>query len=206
VNAGPSVIVGSNAVPGDLKALTAWMKQPGRRAKVSHAGAGSFGHLCAVLFAQSVGADVDYVPYRGGGPALADTVAGHVDLNCGSLIIAAELIKTGQIKGLGVTSREPADALPGVPSLVKLGFKDLDIPFWHGIFAPAGTPRPVVDRLNAALRQAIADPKVIKTFADYGVYAYPPEEQTPEAANALLRGEIKRWADVIRTNKIEATQ
>ena len=86
----------------------------------------------------------------------------------------------------------------------ELGYKKLDIDFWHMLLAPAGTPRPIVDKLNSALRAALADAKVDKTFADGGMDLYPPEEETPEAAAALLKREIKLWGDVIRANHIAA--
>ena len=86
----------------------------------------------------------------------------------------------------------------------ELGYKKLDIDFWHMLLAPAGTPRPIVDKLNAALRTALADPKVKKTYADGGMDEYPAEEETPEAARALLKREIKLWGDVVRNNHIAA--
>jgi tripartite-type tricarboxylate transporter receptor subunit TctC len=89
--------------------------------------------------------------------------------------------------------------------MVELGYKKLDIDFWHMLLAPAGTPRPIVDKLNSALRTALADPKLRKTYADGGMDEYPPDEETPEAASALLKREITLWGDVIRANHI-ATQ
>jgi tripartite-type tricarboxylate transporter receptor subunit TctC len=84
----------------------------------------------------------------------------------------------------------------------ELGYKNLDIEFWHMLLAPAGTPRPIIEKLNAALRVALADPKVRKTFADGGMDEYPADQETPEAASALLKREIARWGDVVRTNHI----
>jgi tripartite-type tricarboxylate transporter receptor subunit TctC len=86
----------------------------------------------------------------------------------------------------------------------EVGYKKLDLDFWHMLFAPAGTPRPVVDHLNAALRHAFADAKVQKTFADGGMDLFPPGQQTPEAAGALLKSELKLWGDVIRASNISA--
>ena len=107
-------------------------------------------------------------------------------------------VRAGLVKGFGVSAREPVAALPEVPSLTQLGHKELELQHWHGIFAPAGTPRPIIDQLNAALRKAIADPRIRKAFADVSANEIAPEQQTPEALGALLHSEIKRWGDVIR--------
>ena len=205
VNNSASIIAGRSTIPANSVAdVVRWMKEPGRNAKVAHAGVGSFGHLCGVLFVQEVGATVDQIPYRGGGPALNDVVAGHADLSCLSVTIAAELIKAGKLKGFGILGKDRFAGLPDVESLWQAGYKGLDLQFWHALFVPAGTPRPVVDRLNAALRQSFANARVRKAFDDNGMEAYPAEQQSPEAATALLKSEIKRWGEVIRANNIQA--
>ena len=101
-----------------------------------------------------------------------------------------------------IIGRNRFAGLPDLPTMGEAGYKKLDLDFWHMLFAPAGTPRPIVDRLNAALRHALADAKVKKTFADGGMDLYPADQETPEAAAALLKSEIKRWGDVIRANNI----
>jgi tripartite-type tricarboxylate transporter receptor subunit TctC len=203
VNTSATMIAGSSNIPGSTVAdLVKWMKEPGRNAKMAHAGVGAFGHLCGVLFVQEVGAKADQIPYRGGGPALNDTVAGHADLSCLSAAIAAELIKSGKLKGFGIFGKTRFAGLPNVESLWEAGYKNLDLQFWHALFAPTGTPRPVIDRLNAALRQSFGDAKVRTAFEKNGMETYPAAEQTPDAATALLKAEIKRWGDVIRANNI----
>jgi tripartite-type tricarboxylate transporter receptor subunit TctC len=174
--------------------------------KFAHAGPGSVAHLCAAQFAQAVGIQADMIPYRGGGPASSDTIAGHTDLFCGALAQLIPQVRAGTVKGLGVTAREPVAALPNTPSLVQLGHKELEIHHWHALFAPAGTPRPIIDQLNAALRKAIADPKIRKAFDDVSASEIPPAQQTPEALGALLHSEIKRWGEVVRAAKIEVNQ
>ena len=101
-----------------------------------------------------------------------------------------------------VIGRKRFAGLPDLPTMGELGYKKLDLDFWHMFLAPAGTPRPIVDRLNAALRHALADARVRKTFDEGGMDLFLPEQQTPEAASALLKREIKLWGDVIRTNGI----
>jgi tripartite-type tricarboxylate transporter receptor subunit TctC len=187
--------------PSRFDELLSWMKQPGQSIKVGHPGVGSFGHLAEVLIMQELGVKVTQVPYRGAGPALVDLLAGQVDLGPISAVIAGPLVKAGKLKAYAVIGRKRFAALPDLPTMGELGYK-IDIDFWHMLLAPAGTPRPIVDKLNTALRAALADATVNKTFAEGGMDLYPPDEETPEAASALLKREIKLWGDVIRANHI----
>ena len=207
INYSPMVLVGRNTLPANTMAeLATWIRQNGANVKIAHAGSGTLAHLCAAILAQSLGTTVTMVPYRGGAPALTDTLAGHTDLYCSSPTTAIEQINGRQVKGFAVTAPEPMPSLPGVPSAVAMGYKDLDIQFWQGLFVAAATPRPVIDRLNGAVQLALADAKVIKAFADSGMTAFAKAEQGPDAATTKLVSEIKRWGDVIRTNKIETAQ
>ena len=190
--------------PSKFDELVRWMKTPEQNVKVAHAGVGSFGHLAGVLVAQELGAKVTQVPYRGAGPALNDLLAGQVDLSSQSAVQAGPLIKAGKIKAYAIIGRTRFAGLPDLPTMGELGYKKLDLDFWHMLLAPAGTPRPIVDRLNAALRHSLADARVKKTFADGGMDLFPPGQQTPEAASALLKSELKLWGDVIRANNIQA--
>jgi tripartite-type tricarboxylate transporter receptor subunit TctC len=205
VNFSPMVLVGRKTLEADTMAeMAAWMKRASPDVKFAHAGSGSLAHLCAALLAQSLGVKVTMIPYRGGTPAITDILAGHSDIYCSSPSTAMEQIKGKLIKAFAVTSPERMATLPEVPSVVALGYKDLDIQFWQGLFVAAGTPKPVIDRLNEALQLALADPKVRKSFAESGMSTFPTDERSPEAATAKLRSEIKRWGDVIRANNIAA--
>jgi len=188
----------------DFKELLAWMKSPGRSAKIGHPGVGSFGHLGEVLVFQEMGVKVTQVPYRGAGPALVDLLAGQVDLGPISAVVAQPLVKSGKLKAYAVVGTKQFAGLPELKTMAQLGYKNLDIDFWHMLLAPKGTPRPIIDKLNAALRVALADPKLKKLYADGGMEEYPADKETPEAAAALLKSEIKRWGEVVRTNHIFA--
>jgi tripartite-type tricarboxylate transporter receptor subunit TctC len=190
--------------PKNMAELVHWMKEPGRNAKIAHPGVGSFGHLAGVLVAQEFGVSVTQVPYRGAGPALNDLLAGQVDMSSQSAVQAGPLIKAGKLKAYAIIGRARFAGLPDLPTMGELGYKKLNLDFWHMLLAPAGTPRPIIDKLNAALRFAMADARVKKTFADGGMDPFPPDQYTPEAASALLKSEIKLWGDVIRANKIQA--
>ncbi len=203
VNTTINIIVGRPTLAANNFAeLLRWMKEPGRSAKVGHPGVGSFGHLGEVLVFQEMGVNVTQVPYRGAGPALVDLLAGQVDLGPISAVVAQPLVKSGKLKAYAVIGTKRFDGLPQLKTMAELGYKKLDINFWHMLLAPAGTPRPIINKLNAALRTALADPKVKKLYADGGLDQYPPDQETPEAASALLKSEIKRWGDVVRANHI----
>ena len=190
--------------PNNFNELLSWMKQPEQTIKVGHPGVGSFGHLADVLAMQELGVKVTQVPYRGAGPALVDLLAGQVDVGPISAVVAGPLVNAGKLKAYVIIGRKRFAGLPDLPTMGELGYKKLEIDFWHMLLAPAGTPRPIVDKLNSALRAALVDAKLDKTFADGGMDLYPPEEETPEAAAALLEREIKLWGDVIRANHIAA--
>ena len=190
--------------PNNIDELVRWMKAPEQNAKIAHAGVGSFGHLAGVLVAQETGATVTHVPYRGAGPALNDLLGGVADLSSIAAVVAGPLVKAGKIKAYAIIGRNRFAGLPDLPTMGEVGYKKLDLDFWHMLLVPAGTPAPIVERLNAALRHALADAKVRKTFADGGMEVFVPEEQTPDAARTLLKREVKLWGEVIRTNNIAA--
>jgi len=181
-----------------------WMREPGQNIKVGHPGVGSFGHLADVLIVQELGMKVTQVPYRGAGPALVDLLAGQVDLGPISAVVAGPLVRTGKLKAYAIIGRNRFAGLPELKTMGELGYKKIDIDFWHMLLAPAGTPHRIIDKLNSALRAALADPKAQQTFAEGGMDPYPPDELTPAAASALLKREIKLWGDVIRANNIAA--
>ena len=206
VNRSYSFLVGRKTLPASTMAeLLAWMKGPGRPAKFAHPGVGSLAHLTAVMLTQAAGVEVDLVPYRGGAPAMNDIVAGHVDLVMAAPTLSVPLITAGTIKAFAGGAAKARDLLPQVPSFADVGLAVADLDFWQGLFAPAATPRPIVERLNAALREALMHPEVRKSFADIGAEAYPPERQTPQAAAALLAHEIQVLGRVIRDNKLEGS-
>jgi len=203
INTAASVLAARPTLPAnDLKELVAWMKENGHSVKMGHAGLGSYGHLAGVLIAQELGVTPTQIPYRGAGPATVDLLAGQVDLESLAAVASGPLIKAGKLKGFAAIGRKRFPGLPELPTMGELGYKKLDLDFWHMLLAPAGTPRPVIDKLNVALRAALTDERVKKTFAEGGMDLFSPDEMTPEAAGALLSREIKLWGDVIKTNGI----
>jgi tripartite-type tricarboxylate transporter receptor subunit TctC len=205
INTAASTLAGRPTLPANnFKELVAWMKQPGQDIKIGHPGVGSYGHLAGVLVAQEIGVRATQIAYRGAGPALVDLLGNQVDLESQSAVVSGPLVKAGKLKAYAVIGRKRFAGLPDLPTMGELGYKKLDIDFWHMLLVPAGTPRPIVDKLNTALRAALADAKVQKTFADGGMDEFGADEETPEDAAALLKREIKLWGDVIRANHIAA--
>jgi putative tricarboxylic transport membrane protein len=202
INNNPLVLVGRKTLaPDTLKELIAYMKT--KPVKMAHPGAGSTGHLATSLFAQEAGVTVDHIPYRGAAPALQDIAGGHVDLFFATPQSVVQQVASGQVKAYGITAKESSPLFPKVPSFVQELGPKLEILYWHALFAPAGTPDAVVDKLNAALQAIIADPAIVKAWADTGVAPYPKEQRSPAAARALLKGEIARWGQVVRDNNIQ---
>jgi tripartite-type tricarboxylate transporter receptor subunit TctC len=204
VNTSYSFLAVSKTVPANtLDELIAWTKKSGRPLKFAHPGVGTLAHLQAILFTKSFDVKADLVPYRGGAPAMNDVVAGHVDMVWAAPTTAAELIKGDKIKSVGFGANKRYAPLPEIPSFGELGHGDLAISFWHALFAPAGTPQPVIQQLNAALRQTLDDPQVMKAYEERGLEAFPQDQRSPEAAGAVLRAELDRWGTVVRENNIQ---
>lgn len=188
--------------PNTIGELVHWMNEPGRNTKIAHAGIGSFGNLAGVLLAQEIGGAVTHIPYRGAGPALNDLLGEQVDISSISAVVAAPLVRAGKLKAYAIIGRSRFVGLPDLPTMGEVGYKKLDLDFWHMLLAPAGTSQIALDRLNRALIAALSDAKVRKTFDEGGMDLFAPDQQTPQAAAALLRSEIKLWGAVIRANNI----
>jgi putative tricarboxylic transport membrane protein len=205
VNTTTNTLAGRPSLPpNSFDELLRWMKEPGQTIRIGHPGVGSFGHLGEVLIFQELGIKVTQVPYRGAGPALVDLLAGQVDLGPISAVVATPLVNSGKLKAYALIGKKEFAGLPQLKTMGELGFPKADIDFWHMLLAPAATPRPIIDKLNQALRVALTDAKLRKTFTDGGMDLYPQTEESPEAARALLKSEVKLWGDVIRANHIAA--
>jgi putative tricarboxylic transport membrane protein len=205
VNTTTNTLAGRPSLPANnFDELLRWMKEPGQTIRIGHPGVGSFGHLAEVLIFQELGIKVTQVPYRGAGPALVDLLAGQVDLGPISAVVATPLVNFGKLKAYALIGKKDFAGLPQLKTMDQLGYPKADIDFWHMLLAPAATPRPIIEKLNHALRVALTDAKLRKTFSDGGMDLYPQDEESTEAARALLNREVKLWGDVIRANHIAA--
>ncbi len=203
INRNPLVLVGRNTLaPNTLPELFALMKST--NTKFATPGAGSTGHLATSLVIQEAKVPAVQVPYRGAAPALQDIAGGHVDLFFATPQSVVQTVAAGKMKAYGITAKEPSPLFPNVASLSAALGPKLEILYWHALFAPAGTPKPVIDKINAVIQGMMDDPAIVKAWAETGVEPFPKDQRSPEAAKALLSSEIARWAQVIRDNKIEA--
>ena len=199
----PLVLVGRKSLaPSNLAELVAWMRS--NRTTVSHPGTGTTGHMTSIVFARTIGAQIDLVPYRGGGPALQDVLAGHVDLFIATPQAVIELIHSDQIKAFGVTAKEPLPQLPEVKSMAAEISPNLEVLFWTALFAPAATPKPVLTKIAAVIDEAISSEAIAKAWVASGMQAYPKASRTPEAGDLLFHEEIRRWSTLVRDNSIKA--
>jgi tripartite-type tricarboxylate transporter receptor subunit TctC len=203
LNSNPLVLAGRKSLAANtLPELVTWMKTA--PAKMAHPGIGSSGHLATFLLAQAMGVKVDHIPFRGAAPMLQNTLGGHVDLFFATPQQVVGPITGGELKGFGVTSKQPSPLLPGVASFVQAYGPKLEILFWHILVAPSGTPQPIVNALSAAVQEAVQDQTILAAWAKTGVSAFPKEQQTPAGAAAYLKKEIAHWGQVVRDNNIEA--
>jgi tripartite-type tricarboxylate transporter receptor subunit TctC len=202
INNNPLVLVGRKTLePNTLTELLDLMKK--QTLKAATPGVGATGHLATSLLAQEAKVTVDLIPYRGAAPALQDVTGGHVDLFFATPQSVVQQVKAGQMKAYGITAKEKSPELPTADSFVKAFGPKLEILYWHALFAPAGTPDDVINKLNATLREIISDPAIVKSWADTGVTPYPNDQRSVAAARALLRSEITRWGQVVRDNNIQ---
>ncbi len=188
----------------NLDELLALMKK--RTLKAAIPGFGATGHLATSLLAQEVGAKIDMIPYRGAAPALNDILGSHVDVFFATPQSIVQQVKAGNMKALGVTSKQPLAELPDVKSFVGALGPKLEFFYWQALFAPAGTPQPVIDKLNAAIGKMMDDPKVQKMWADEGVEGFPKEDRSVAAGKKIMQSEMERWGKVIRDNNIHLEQ
>src|SRR5690606_13153247 len=134
----------------------------------ANAGLGSASHLCGMLFQTAIGVDLTTVPYKGTGPAMNDMLGGQVDLMCDQTTNTTSQIKSGKVKVYGVTTKQRLASMPNVPTMSEAGLPGFEVAVWHGMYAPKGTPKPVIVTLSNALRTALKDPTVKQRFADLG--------------------------------------
>jgi tripartite-type tricarboxylate transporter receptor subunit TctC len=204
VAANPQVIVSRNDFPAkNLQELVAWVKaNPG---KVSYAsgGAGTPSHIMAADFSERV-APLNIVHYRGAAPAMQDVVAGHVDISFDQAVTGLNFAHSGKVRAYAVTSATRVASAPDIPTVDEAGLPGFYMSVWHAVWLPRGTPPEIVARLNAAVREALADPDVRKRFAELGQEIPPAEQQTPRGLAALHKAETQKWVPIIKAANIRA--
>jgi tripartite-type tricarboxylate transporter receptor subunit TctC len=195
----PMTLVSKKDVPAkDFKELLAWIKANGKNVSIANAGIGSASHLCGLLLMQAINTQMTPVPYKGTGPAMNDLLGGQVDIMCDQTTNTTSHIKSGKIKVYAVTTKDRVESLKDVPTLDELGLKNFELSAWHALWAPKGTPKPVVEQLSKALQVALKDPTVIQRFADLATVPVKDADATPAALQGQLKSEIDRWGPIIK--------
>lgn len=195
----PMTLVAKKDFPAkDLKELLTYVKANKDKVTYANAGLGSASHLCGMLFMSAINTELTTVPYKGTGPAMNDLLGGQVDLMCDQTTNTTSQIKAKKIKAYGVTTKTRVASLSNLPTLNEAGLPNFEVSVWHGLYAPKGTPKAVIDRLVKALQVALKDEKVKQRFAELGTEPVPQDRATPEALRAQLKSEIGKWAPVIK--------
>jgi tripartite-type tricarboxylate transporter receptor subunit TctC len=201
----PLLIVAKKAMAAqNLQELVAWLKANPDKASQGHAGVGSTAHIGGVFFQKQTGTRFAFVPYRGGGPAMQDLIAGQIDLMFDPAGSAVPHVLAGSIKAYAVTAKSRLTAAPELPTVDEAGLPGMYVSLWHAFWVPKGTPKDIITKLNAAAVEAMVDPAVQKRLVAIGQELPPPDMQTPEALGAYHKAEIARWWPVIKEAGIKA--
>ena len=189
---GPMLIVARNDFPArDLPEFVAYVKANPAKISLAHAGVGSASHLCGLMMMSALGVQLNEIPYKGTGPALTDLMGGQVDILCDQTSGTVPSVKGGKVKAYAAAGKARLRDLPGVPAIAEAGVQGFEINISFGLYAPRGTPRPVLEQLTSALQKAVADPDVRARLDAMGVAAVSVDQATPAALRAHLRSEIE---------------
>jgi tripartite-type tricarboxylate transporter receptor subunit TctC len=200
----PMLIVSKNAVPAkDLKELIAWIKADAGKITQGTVGYGTAQHLCGLSMQSAIGVSWQLVPYRGGPPAMQDMLAGQMDIMCTASGSFLPLVRNGQVRAYAITAKTRAAAAPDIPTVDEAGLPGLYVSVWNGIWAPKGTPKAAIAKLNAAAVQALANPELRRRVTDLALEMPAADQLTPEALGALQKAEIDKWWPIIKAAGIK---
>jgi tripartite-type tricarboxylate transporter receptor subunit TctC len=201
VNEVPMTLVGRSTLPANNMAeLRKWMEANKGKINLANAGLGAASHLCGLLFQQGSGIDMTTVPYKGTAPAMTDLLGGQVDLMCDQTTNTTSQIESGKVKAFAVTTtkRLSTPALSKLPTLDESGMKGFNVTIWHGMYAPKGTPKAIVDQINTALRAALKDPEFIKRQEALGAVVVTDARLAPAEHKKFVEAEINKWGPAIK--------
>lgn len=201
----PMTLVARKDFPAkDFKELLAYVKANKEKVTYANAGLGSASHLCGMLFMSAIQTDMTTVPYKGTGPAMNDLLGGQVDFMCDQTTNTTSQIKGGKIRAYGVTTKTRVASLPDIPTLAESGLANFEVAVWHGLYAPKGTPKPVIAKLVQALQFALQDATVKQRFGELGTEPVAKNRATPQALASHLKTEIAKWDPIIKKAGIYA--
>lgn len=201
VNDVPMTLIGRPNLPAaNFAELRKWIEANKGKINLANAGLGAASHLCGLLFQQSMGVEMTTVPYKGTAPAMTDLLGGQVDIMCDQTTNTSVQIEGGKVKAYAVTTMKPlaTPALSKLPTLDSQGLKGFNVTIWHGLYAPKGTPKAVVDQINTALRAALKDPEFIKREEALGAVVITDARLGPAEHKKFVEGEIAKWGPAIK--------
>ena len=201
IGTNPNVLVVNAASPyKSVQEITAALKAKPGSLSYASAGNGTSQHLSAELYKFMAGIDMVHIPYKGSGPAITDVMGGQVPMMFDTSVVAGPHIESGKLRALAVTSAKRAASMPNVPTMAESGVPGYDVVSWQAVFAPAGTPRPIVDRLHTEIAKILKEPEVQERLAKLGL---DPSGMTPAELSAFQKAEIEKWAKVIKAANIK---
>jgi tripartite-type tricarboxylate transporter receptor subunit TctC len=195
----PMTIIAKKDFPAkDMKELVAYVKANKDKVTYANAGLGAASHLCGMLFMTAIQTELTTVPYKGTGPAMNDLLGGQVDFMCDQTTNTTGQIKGGKVKVYAVTTPKRVPSLPDVPTMQESGFPNFEVAVWHGLYAPKGTPKPVIERLTKALQAALQDQNVKTRLGELGTEPVAADRATPEALGKQVKSQIELWSPIIK--------
>jgi tripartite-type tricarboxylate transporter receptor subunit TctC len=193
-----TLIAKKDLQPNTFKELIAYIKANKDKVTLANAGLGAASHLCGLLLMSAIETELTTVPYKGTAPALNDLLGGQVDVMCDQTTQTTSYIKSNRVKAYGVTSKTKVASLPELQPLADMGLPNFEVVIWHGIYAPKGTPKPVIDKLVTALQSSLGDPGFVQKMAELGSQVVPKEKATPQGLQTHLKAEIDKWTPIIK--------
>ena len=201
----PMAFVARKDFPANnFQEFVAYVKANNEKMTFGFAGIGSASHLCSLLFFHAIDTAVSGAPYKGTAPALNDLMGGHLDFMCDQTLNVLQPAKTGLIKGFAATTPQRLKVAPDLPTASESGLPGFQMVVWYAMYAPRDTPKPVIDKLSAALQKALQDPEVKDRLAQSGAETVAPERARPEVLRAYLRSEIDKWVPIIKKAGVQA--
>jgi tripartite-type tricarboxylate transporter receptor subunit TctC len=200
----PFLIVSTNAVPATtLEELVSWIKANPAKVTQGTVGYGNAQHLCGILMQKAIGVNWQLVPYRGGTPAMQDLISGQFNVMCTASGSFLPLVRGKQIRAYAITTAKRAASAPEIPTVDEAGLRGLHLAVWNALWAPKGTPRAVIDKLNAVAVEAMADPAFKERMIQLALEMPPPDELTPEGLAARQKADIEKWWPLLKAAGIK---
>lgn len=198
-----TIIARADFPPNNIQELVEYLKANKDKVSLANAGIGAASHLCGTMFTNAIGVDLLTIPYKGTGPAMNDLLGKQVDVLCDQTTNTTQHIKAGTVKAYAVTSKQRVPTLPGLPTMQESGYDGFEVGIWHGMWAPKGTPKPITDKLTAALQAGLASEDFQKRMAGLGATVLT-DQANPEALTKKVEQQVPQWAELFKKSGIQA--